>query len=169
MNPRGSGPSDREAGARDAALRLLAVRARSRRELEGRLRRKSFDDDTIRSVLDALSDVGLIDDAAFARAWADERARLKPVGPARLRHELLEKGVDRVVVERTIDDAYDGDREIELARTAARGKASRLARDDRARARLYRFLLGRGFSREVASNAVNETMEEDEDTGHDVS
>ncbi len=154
----------RAASARDAALRLLAVRARSREELRQRLRRKSFDETTVDEVLSDLENVGLIDDDAFARAWADERARLRPVGPARLRHELYRKGIDRAIVERTIDETYAGERELELARAAAARKAAKTTPTTKERARLLRFLLGRGFSREVARNVIEELPTPEEET-----
>jgi regulatory protein len=149
--------------AREAALRLLAVRARSRRELHDRLRRKSFDETTVASVLDALEAVGLVDDTAFARAWADERARLRPIGPARLRHELYQKGIERELVERTVAETYTGDRELELARQAAERKTARAVTTPVQQGRLLRFLLGRGFSREVVAQVVRETDRAGED------
>jgi len=149
--------------AKDSALRLLAVRARSRSELSNRLRRKGFDEETVETVLDALSAVDLVDDTGFARAWADERARLKPVGPARLRHELYQKGIDREIVERTLDEMYSDGRETELARAAIDRKVARATPGRADRVKLMRFLLGRGFSREVAARVINDIPENEED------
>ncbi|MBD3367413.1 MAG: hypothetical protein GF405_04440 [Candidatus Eisenbacteria bacterium] len=155
--------TDAAARAREAALRLLSVRARSRRELELRLARKSYDETTVSAVLDDLEAVGLIDDRSFAKAWADERARLRPVGPARLRHELLRKGVARDLVEETIDETYTGETELALARAAADRKTRGRGLTTKERARLMRFLLGRGFSREVANTVVHELPEAEEE------
>jgi regulatory protein len=164
----GAHSSDARERAREAALRLLAVRARSRRELERRLRRKGFDEVTVVSVLDDLAAVDLVDDASFARAWADERARLRPIGPARLRHELYQKGISREIVDRTIDETYPGDRELELARAALRRRKTAAVTERRERARLLRFLLRRGFSRAVAAAAIDELPHNQEDTEYDV-
>ena len=133
--------------AREAALRLLAVRARSRRELLDRLRRKGFPAGVAGPVVADLVDVGLVDDRAFARMWADERVRLRPVGPARLRSELTSKGVPPQVVDEIIRETYEAHPEPELARRAL-DKKVRGAKDvDRgATRRLRAFLTRRGFS-----------------------
>jgi regulatory protein len=157
-NEREPATDDERTRAREAALRLLAVRARSEGELADRLRRKGFSDETARQVLVALSDVGLVDDEAFARAWVDERVRLRPVGPRRLVQELLAKHVDRELAERVIDEAFGERTELELAMRALTKKtrASGAGSDRRTRARLHAFLVRRGFSYEVASAALKE-------------
>ena len=58
----------------ERALGLLAVRARSRRELERRLLQAGFEAEEVADVLERLERVGLVDDEAFARAG--RRARV---------------------------------------------------------------------------------------------
>ena len=58
---------------REACLQLLAVRPRSRAELGQRLRRKGYETAQIEPVLDRLTQVELIDDAAFAQTWVQSR------------------------------------------------------------------------------------------------
>ena len=91
----GARASERDLGdrekAREAALRLLAVRARSEGELDDRLKRKGFDERTSAEVVAALKRVGLVDDEDFARAWVDEKLR-KLASPAAL-DDLLSYGM----------------------------------------------------------------------------
>ena len=150
--------------ARDAALRLLAVRARSRQELIDRLVRKGFETAVATAEVDALGDSGLVDDGAFARLWADERTRLRPVGPFRLRRELAAKGVPGDIIEETLEATYEAHPEAELARCAlARRAAGADLEDRRTRARLHAFLVRRGFSHEAAAEALNELRTEDDE------
>ncbi len=145
---------DERVRAREAAFRLLAVRARSVRELGDRLRRKGLSAAVVEETLDALTATGLLDDREFARAWADERVRLKPVGPMRLRQELTAKGVPAAVVDEVVQETYREHDELELAARAL-GKRSRgRVPTPREAARLNAFLLRRGFSYEVAALAV---------------
>jgi regulatory protein len=150
-------------GVREAALGLLAVRARSRGELTYSLTRRGFPREAVESVVDALSEVGLVDDEAFARAWAEERARLRPVGPRRLRGELMARHVAAGLASRIVEEFFAGSSELELARRAVAPKlrARTLgggAGEDvrRRRRRLFAFLVRRGFSYEVASQVVDE-------------
>ncbi|MDP9302823.1 MAG: recombination regulator RecX, partial [Actinomycetota bacterium] len=63
---RGRGRPGKRKDVHERALGLLAVRQRSRREIERRLERAGFEPEEIRGELDRLQQVGLIDDEAFA-------------------------------------------------------------------------------------------------------
>ena len=149
--------------AREAALRLLAVRARTRSELVGRLRRRGHAAAVIGAVVDGLAAAGLIDDRAFAELWTDERMRLRPVGRRRLSQELRIRGVPPQVAEEVLDRAYGDNPERDLALRVARVRAKRSAGGPRSRERLYAFLVRRGFTRATAAEVVREvTGERDE-------
>ncbi|HKN81256.1 MAG TPA: RecX family transcriptional regulator, partial [Actinomycetota bacterium] len=64
----------------ERALRLLAVRPRTRRELESRLRQAGFEDVEVSSELDRLEEVRLLDDGAFARELADHHLKVRGSG-----------------------------------------------------------------------------------------
>ncbi len=149
---------DERAKTREVALRLLAVRARSEGELVDRLRRKGFSEEVTAVVVSALAEVGLVDDAAFARAWAEEKVRLRPIGPRRLTSELLSKRVSRDLVDLVVDETFREHSELELARRAVEKKArvSGGADAKKRRARLHSFLIRRGFSYEVVSTVLRE-------------
>jgi regulatory protein len=110
-----SDPADQGAAARDQCIRLLAVRPRTRAELDTALRRRGYDDDVIAEVLDRYSDVGMIDDEAFARAWVTSRHHSKGLARRALAGELRRKGVADDDVGTALDD-LDSDTEVETAR-----------------------------------------------------
>src|SRR6202020_3376559 len=64
---------DPEARARQVCLRLLTLAPRTRAQLADALRKRGIPDSVADEVLGRLADVGLIDDAAFARAWVESR------------------------------------------------------------------------------------------------
>ncbi|PRC42606.1 recombination regulator RecX, partial [Mycobacterium sp. ITM-2017-0098] len=66
-----TGESDdkRAEQARALCLRLLTARARTRAELETQLAKRGYPDDVSASVLDRLTQVGLVDDEDFAEQW----------------------------------------------------------------------------------------------------
>jgi regulatory protein len=111
----GAGPADRGALARDQCIKLLAVRPRTRAELDTALRRRGFDDDVIAEVLDRYSDVGMINDEAFARAWVTSRHHSKGLARRALAGELRRKGVSDDDLGTALDE-LDGDTEVETAR-----------------------------------------------------
>jgi len=86
---------------REAALRLLARREHSVRELSRKLRRKGWPDRLVEQGIDDLAEAGLQSDERFAENFARSRAE-KAYGPIRIRAELGERGIDRALAERTL-------------------------------------------------------------------
>lgn len=158
--------------ARDAALNLLAHRARSTRELERRLARKGFSGDAIQRTIVAMEERGYLDDDAFAAAFVRDRLRFRPRGRRRLRAELRAKGVApataEAAVERTFEEAEVS--ESELAVRAAEAWAARNTLPDpdddretrqRARQRLYGYLSRRGFTPDAVREAMASVLRDD--------
>jgi regulatory protein len=85
--------------ALDLAARFLATRPRSRWEVQRRLARTAADPVTVERTLTRLEEMGLVDDAAFARWWREQRDRHAPRGRRMLESELRAKGVPRDVIE----------------------------------------------------------------------
>ena len=85
---------DPESVARTICLRLLTDRARSRAELATALSKRGVPDEPAGAVLDRLTEVGLIDDAAFARQWVASRHTGRGLAGRALQAELRRKGID---------------------------------------------------------------------------
>src|SRR4029077_7542525 len=83
----------------ERALGLLAVRARSRRELERRLLKAGFEPDEVAEVLERLGRVCLIDDEAFARQVAEHAFGVKRSGRRAVVSSLRAAGVAHDLIE----------------------------------------------------------------------
>lgn len=150
--------------ARQAALRLLAVRPRSAAELARRLRMKGYGAEIGEEVIARLREQGLIDDAAFAGSLVRDRVRLRPQGARRMAGELRAKGVDeqtaRAAIHETLGDEETD--ETELARRAAAKWRPRPGEEPAtARRRLHGFLARRGFDGDVIREVVDEALPDD--------
>jgi regulatory protein len=159
--PRRSREPKHPLGCHDRALGLLAVRARSRRELEVRLLRAGFDAEEVRDELTRLEEVGLLDDAAFASALANHHLNVRGSGRRVAERELFAKGVDRALIDRTLADHPED--ETDRAEHLARGRVGRLASlpREKAYARLVSFLARRGYGAAVAHGAARRVLELD--------
>jgi regulatory protein len=150
--------ADPVAAAREIALRRLSVRARSRKELAQDLKSRDVPADAAAEVLDRFSEVGLVDDAAFAQEWVESRGRRS--GAVRLRQELRQKGV----AEEDIADALGGrDDQADLtnARELATRRAAMMKGLDRVvrQRRLTALLARRGYSSAVIRRVIGEVLQ----------
>ena len=143
--------------ARKSAVHLISRRPRSVEEVRRNLRKKSFDDLLIDQVLDQLIAVELLDDAAFAAYWVEQREAFKPRSRLALRQELHQKGVQRAV----IDSALERVDEMSAARQVAEKQAQRLILlgENEYRVKLGRFLQRRGFPYDVIVDTTNATWQ----------
>ena len=159
--PRRSREPKHPLGCHDRALRLLAVRARSRRELEVRLLRAGFDSQEVQDELTRLEEVGLLDDEAFASALANHHLNVRGSGRRVAERELFAKGVDRALIERTLADHPDD--ETARAEDLAQSRVGRLANlpPEKAYARLVSFLARRGYGSAEAHRAAKRALELD--------
>jgi len=146
--------------ATEMALRLLAVRLRSRRELEERLSRRDIAPATVRAVVERLAAEGFIDDMRFARAWVRGRLALRPSGAVRLRRELLRKGITSELIEPALREAFSESDERQLALDVARARMRRYRSDppEAAYRRLAGVLHRRGFSADAIATALREVL-----------
>jgi regulatory protein len=144
---------------REAALRCLERTRRTRADLEERLRDDGYPAVVIESVLDRLTEVGLIDDAEFARAWLASRWGRKPNGWRRLHQELRDKGVAEEHIEHARESlAQQGSAPSELDGAAkvvaqARRRMSRVE-PRKQRQRLYALLVRRGYDPDTIRRAL---------------
>ncbi|HOX42586.1 MAG TPA: regulatory protein RecX [Myxococcota bacterium] len=146
MPGRGSRPP---ADAHEAALRLLDVRERSRRELAGRLREKGFEPAQIEPELERLAEVGLLDDRRFACLRARALVR-RGQGPRRIEADLRARGVSREDIAAALEQALEGERPAERMRALVVKRFGEgclgAEADPKLRARAQRYLLQKGFA-----------------------
>jgi regulatory protein len=152
------------------ALQLLASRPRSAHEVADRLGRKGFAPEAADAAVARLRDLGLIDDAAFARSFVENRLTFRPKGASALRQELRRKGIDQATADEVLaDDELLGDeaaRAATVARAALRRYADAADRATFAR-RLGGYLLRRGFTYETVGPLLEQLWQEVQKERHD--
>jgi len=156
-------PGDPESVARAICLRQLDQRARSRSELKATLQRRGVPGDAARSVLDRLSDVGLIDDRALADAYALAVHRERGLAGRAVARKLRLRGIDEATV-LAATGQIDSERESETARRlVARRLPSLRGLEPRAQARrLVGLLARRGYPPGLAHQIVRESLADTE-------
>jgi len=158
---RGKQPGERRGKKKDVherALGLLAVRQRSRRELERRLVQAGFEHEEVSDELIRLEAVGLIDDEAFARAVVESRTGSRGESRRVVASKLAQAGVASDVALVALAEAPDT--EQERADRLAESRVGRLAglEPQAAFQRLYGFLARRGYPPDVSRTAARRAL-----------
>jgi regulatory protein len=146
-------PGDAARQCRRQALDLLARRDHSRLELERKLTTRGYAPPVVGSVLDGLQQDRLLEEDRFVESFIRSRAR-KGQGPARIRLELGQRGIDE-------GRARDGLAQagVDWFELAAEARAKRFGAgppgDFKARVRQAKFLQYRGFDSEQIRAALD--------------
>ncbi len=159
-DPVEQGPdADPESVARKILLDQLTGQARSRQELRDKLASRNVPDEIATRLLDRFTEVGLINDDAFARAWIASRQPGKGLARRALAQELRRKGIDDEVAREALDEIDPADEES-AARVLVRKKLRSLARvdDTTATRRLVGMLARKGYSSGLAFSVVRDEL-----------
>jgi regulatory protein len=170
----------------EAAARFLEARSRSVVEVRRRLTTAGYRVDLVEGAIARMTDLGMLDDEAFARAWVESRDRARPRGERALQNELRLKGIDRPVIDLVLRDRReqlrgpdDADADappvapdhVAAERLIAKHARTldRIADPRRRRERAYALLARNGFDpdtcRDVAAGLATRDVDDELDAG----
>nr|WP_203759957.1 regulatory protein RecX [Actinoplanes deccanensis] len=144
--------------AREICLRQLAVRPRTRAELAKVLARKEISDEVIAEVLDRYDEVGIIDDAAFARAWVSSRHHGRGLARRALANELRQRGVDAEVASEALETLDEEDEAATARALVDRKLRTASGSPEAVFRRLVAMLARKGYPAGVAIRAVKDAL-----------
>jgi len=151
---------------------LLESRARSVADLRRRLVTAGYRPTLVEDALGRLTELGFLDDEAYARAWVESRDRARPRGEHALRRELALRGVERPLIDTVLDErrgagdapAGDaGDADDAAAERLLTKRLPSILREPDPRRRLqkaYALLARNGFSPDVCSSVARRVLAE---------
>jgi regulatory protein len=153
--------ADPEARAREVCLRLLTLAPRTRAQLAEALRKRGIPDEAADEVLSRFADIGLIDDAAFARAWVESRHYSRGLAGRALSAELKQRGVAADEIRAAIDAHLGPDAEVSAARRLVERKlaATRGLPPEQRTRRLAGLLARKGYPAGLAFRVIREALE----------
>jgi regulatory protein len=144
-------------------------------EVRRRLTGAGYRADLVEGAIERMTELGMLDDDVFARAWVESRDRARPRGERAIRDELRLKGIDRSTVDLVMEerreaalgrgnedgaDASAGPDRVAAERLLAKHRPAlqRVADPRQRRQRAYALLARNGFDpdtcREVAASVV---------------
>jgi regulatory protein len=138
--------------ALDLAYRAVGRRERTVAELRTCLEGKRVGPEEIDAAVAELRGAGLLDDAHFAQRFAEDKRELARWGGERIARELHRRGVAPDLIEAAVADRGTED-ELATALLVLEERGPPHD-DDRARDRAWRLLVRRGYTPEIAYDAV---------------
>lgn len=150
--------ADEVEAAAQRAMRLVAIRPRSERELRDALTRARVPEPIQRAALERLRETGAIDDQAFAKVWVENRQAFRPRSSLALKVELRRKGVAAETISAVLERVDDEAAALQAARTAGR-RLHGLSQEE-FRRRLGGLLARRGFDYSIIRPVVERLWRE---------
>ena len=154
--------------AKNQALRYLSYRDRSKLEITQYLEKKEYPQPVIQQALDVLIELNYVNDQRFALEWGRYKINKQKLGKSRLYAELLNKGIDKEVLESTLAILYEDNPETELAIQCARKKMNSLqgVEEDKKKRRLIQYLKRRGFSADIIYQSIKNVSKTEPQENH---
>ncbi len=135
--------------AKNYVYRLLAYRNRSQKEIKDKLKKRKYSQIVIDKAISDLRTSGYIDDARFAREWTQFRLNAL-FGLKKIALELRQKGIDEETAKSILGQGREKNLELDNLSLVANKKIRLLRNREKEKikikAKLYRYLLSKGFS-----------------------
>jgi regulatory protein len=147
------GSESRLQHALDLGYRHLGKRDRTEAELRKHLAARGVDEPSIDAAVEALVRQGYVDDARYARTFAEDRRRLDDWGPERIERRLLTLGIAQELVAEALSDR-DASSDLEAAVALLRRRLRAAPETDRDLDRALGLLARKGYDLELAYDAV---------------
>ena len=146
----------------DLAYRAVGTRDRTVAELRTFLERKRVEPGAIDEAVAELADAGFLDDARYARRFAEDKRTLERWGSERIARDLRRRGVGPDLVEEAVS-AQDQGAELQTALLLLEARFPAPPADDRGRDRAWSLLVRRGYEPGLAYEAVRQHSRRGED------
>jgi regulatory protein len=137
----------------DLAYKAVARRDLTVAELRVRLERKHVPPEAIDDAVAELEETGFLDDARYARQFAEDKRELDQWGTERIASDLRRRGIAPQLIDAAVS-TYDRDSELRTALLLLEQRYPRAPRDDPERDRAWQMLVRRGYSPDLAYDAI---------------
>jgi regulatory protein len=151
-----------EPKALQLAYSYLNKRDRTEAEMRTYLSRRDLSDAEADAAVSELVELGYVDDARYARLFAEDKRALEQWGSDRIRRSLAERGVDRELIEAALAEVDPDTDELSRAVALLRQRFPQTPADRRERDRAIGVLVRKGFDAEVALDALTALAHDDD-------
>ncbi|MFZ2202585.1 MAG: RecX family transcriptional regulator [Microgenomates group bacterium] len=156
-----SAPSNSPAVLTNTAIRFLSYRSRFKAEVINRLAKKAKELQIkdpltlINQITESLERAGFIDDEKNLESFIRYQLETKRKGPYWIKSRLAHYGLTKGEVEASLKENAPPSVQLEIIRRFIEKKTRGIVPDLKTKAKLYRALVGRGFSASLVADAFD--------------
>jgi regulatory protein len=137
----------------DLAYKAVARRELTVAELRACLERKRVPPEAIEDAVAELEETGFLDDARYARQFTEDKRELDQWGSERIARDLRRRGIAHQLIDAAVS-TRSRDSELRTAVLVLEQRQLTAPQDDRERDRAWQMLVRRGYTPEIAYDAI---------------
>ncbi len=148
---------------KQAAHNYASYKPRTRFQVIKKLKEKGFSDKEIAPAMKFLREFDLLDDEKYAKNFISDFLARKPAGKARVRIELLKRGVGKDIIENALTEYFPDEYAYDMALAAIEKKMRTLINrpPDKQKSSVISFLQRQGFSWDIIRRATDEIFHDE--------
>lgn len=138
--------------ARDKALRFLAYKARTYKEVLNKLNEEGYTDEIIYKVMDLLTSYSYIDDYKYTLSYIKYMLNSKSYGKIRIKYELKQKGIQDNIINKAFEE-LDFNEIDNILKLLNKKLKNGIDIDYKEKKRVFDYISRRGFTYEDINTA----------------
>ena len=145
---------------KNSALRIVERSYKSERELKDKLLLKGYDKDSIEKTMEFLKEYNFLSDNNYTKMYVKDKSKFQ--GKNRIKFDLYRKGIDEEIIQEELS-SIDEEDEREVAYNLVLKKYNVIAKREsdkyKLSQKLYRYIVSKGYSYDIASYAIKKVLE----------
>ena len=145
---------------KNSALRIVERSYKSEKELKDKLLLKGYDKDSIEKTMEFLKEYNFLSDNNYTKMYVKDKSRVQ--GKNKIKFELYRKGIDEEIIQEELSNIDEED-EREVAYNLVLKKYNVIAKREsdkyKLSQKLYRYIVSKGYSYDIASYAIKKALE----------
>ena len=148
--------------ARNYISFLLSKRFYTKKEIVDKLKMKKYEPEIISEVVKEFEEEGFLNDKRYARAYAADSVNFKSAGKRFVQMKLLQKGVEKDIIEGALEYAYKDTDEFKLAYELAERRYKNYRKKDKVKEakRMQGFLVRKGYNFDTVMKVIKKLMKD---------
>ena len=137
------------------ALNILAKSYKTKSELSKKLKEMEYKEDTIKDVISRITELGYLNDEQYVEAFIrSKQDTSQGLNKKTLYNKLIQKGVDKELIKQNLENSEIDEYQNALQVAAKKLQNLKGSKKEK-KAKLYAFLIYKGFDYEICSKVLN--------------